>query len=83
MNVIVKEFLEISIGIANGDESLEKGVEVVSPILTGDMQENSNQIKQVCQTLKTFGQKTSERCRWTYTYRFRLFNNTAKLDEFD
>ena len=51
-------------GRQNGDTTLKKneGIEVVSPILKGDNEKSSYQIKRVCESLKYFGQGISERC---------------------
>ena len=44
------------------DGSLKNGVEVVSPILTGDTQITTESIKKVCGIINSFGQTVSERC---------------------
>lgn len=49
-------------GTAKGIAVYIGGVEVVSPVLTGDMEENSKQIKKVCSRLTNLGQHVSERC---------------------
>ena len=40
----------------------DDGVEIVSPILTGDNEKSSNSIENVCKRLKALGQSTSENC---------------------
>ena len=45
-----------------GDGSLINGTEVVSPVLTGNMEKASNEIKNVCAVLNGIPQTVSERC---------------------
>ena len=44
------------------DSSLYDGVEVISPILTGDTEKNTKNIYKVCQKLKILKQNVSETC---------------------
>ncbi|MBP3255570.1 MAG: amidoligase family protein [Clostridia bacterium] len=44
------------------DDSLNWGVEVVSPILTGDTTKSTEEIKHVCNRLNNLEQKISDRC---------------------
>ena len=44
------------------DKPFETGVEVISPILTGDNNESTKQIRKICTILDTFGQYTNETC---------------------
>lgn len=46
----------------NGDASLTRGVEVISPILTGDNDKTSQSIKSVCKKLNSLEQTVSENC---------------------
>ena len=47
---------------AKSDSSLENGTEVVSPILTGDPENSTDEIRRVCAVLNGVPQTTSERC---------------------
>lgn len=58
------------------DGSLEEGVEVVSPILTGNTEESSKQIKRVCKRLKGLRTRSIWKMWWTCTYRCKSFNNS-------
>ena len=62
------------------ETSVPEGVEVVSPILTGNNEKNSQEIKNVCETLKILRTNCNRRMWSTCTYRGRLFNNKRKLD---
>lgn len=62
-----KEILSLSNILEEGweckqDLSTDDGVEVVSPILTGDTEQSTEAIKSVCFKLQVFGQTVSEKC---------------------
>ena len=58
----IKKFLIKTGWKAKGDGSLVNGTEVVSPILTGDSENSSNEIRRVCAVLNGVPQTISERC---------------------
>ena len=60
--------------ICKQDGSLESGIEVTSPILTGDNQKTTEQIKKVCRRLQVLRTKCIRKMWRTYTYRLKLFN---------
>lgn len=45
-----------------GDSSLTNGVEIVSPILTGDMEKVTQEIRTICNKINRLGQTISENC---------------------
>ena len=65
------------------DGSLSNGIEIVSPILTGDNEKTSNSIKNVCTYLNKLRTDCIRKMWGTYSYRCRLFNYTKELDEFN
>ena len=58
----IYEFLRETDWEIKMDTSLIKGTEVVSPILTGNMEKASNEIRNVCAVLNGIPQTVSERC---------------------
>ena len=59
---IIEKYLEKTEWDIKDDASLENGTEVTSPILTGNMEKASNEIKSVCAVLNGIPQIISERC---------------------
>ena len=47
---------------AVADESINEGVEIVTPILTSERSNSSNDIGKICNALKEFGQTVSDNC---------------------
>lgn len=61
--------------ICKSDETLKDGAEVVSPILTGDTEKTTHQIKYVCQRLNRLRTNCNQKMWRTYSCWCRLFNN--------
>ena len=59
---IIQKFLRKTKWETKNDESLRKGTEVVSPVLKGDNEKTSNEIKSVCAILNGIDQGISKRC---------------------
>ena len=61
------------------DMSISKGVEVISPILTGDNKKSSYDIRNVCQILKKLRSRSIFKVCRAYTYWSRLLNYKKEL----
>ena len=64
------------------NQEIEHGIEVVSPILTGDAEVSSEKIKEMCKRLKLMRTIYNRQLWRSYTHRSRLFNYRKKLDKF-
>lgn len=75
--------IEGSASEVKNNEEIVYGIEVVSPILTGDTEKSSEKIKEICEKLNLMRTIHSRNLWRAYPYRSRLFNYRKKLEEFN